>query len=164
MGFMYNYKRLEKLCSDLFDCDHGISTYIDEMLKKPRRASLVTGWNDDLKNLKHYRWLRNRIVHEPQYCEDEMCDSTDVEWIMNFHARIINQEDPLALYRKAIQPRQMPETKKPDEQFSSAKSQDTYYEHEVSGNYFRFRNTVFIIIFFLLFSVLFFLFLIIMAK
>ncbi len=101
MNFMNNYKRLEQLCGDLLNDDRCISAYIDRMNDTPSGARLVEGWRDDLKQLKHYRWIRNKIAHEPNCSEEEMCDSHDTEWIINFHNRIINQNDPLALYRKA---------------------------------------------------------------
>ena len=64
MGFIDSYKHLEKLCGDMLNDDRRVSAYIDEMLDTPRGAYLVTGWNEDLKMLKHYRWVRNRIVHD----------------------------------------------------------------------------------------------------
>jgi hypothetical protein len=72
---MYNYKRLEQLCGDLLNDDCCISAYIDKMYDTPDGARLVKGWRDDLKQLKHYRWIRNRIAHEPNCSEAEMCDS-----------------------------------------------------------------------------------------
>ena len=101
MSFIDSYKRLEKLCSEIYGDNHGISSYIDEMLKNPVGARYVRGWDEDLKQLKHYRWIRNTIVHEPGCTEDNMCDSYDVQWLNNFHSRIMSRTDPIALYRKA---------------------------------------------------------------
>ena len=75
------------------------------MLNLPRGTYLVTGWNEYLKTLKHYRWVRNRIVHDPGCTEENMCDPGDAVWLDNFYSRIINRTDPLALYRKATRPR-----------------------------------------------------------
>ena len=105
MNFISSYKTLEKLCSDIYGDNHGISTYIDEMQNRPRGSYLVRGWDDDLKQLKHYRWVRNQIVHEPDCSEDNMCDVGDAEWIDTFYSRIMDQTDPLAMYRKATAPR-----------------------------------------------------------
>lgn len=63
MGFIESYKRLERLCGDLLNDDRRISAYIDEMISLPRGAYLVRGWDDDLKRLKHYRWVRNQIAN-----------------------------------------------------------------------------------------------------
>ena len=103
MDFMEAYKRLEKLCGEILGDDRRVSGYIDEMLKTPQGAYRVRGWNEDLKQLKHYRWVRNQIVHDPSCCEENMCSEGDTQWILDFYARIMDQTDPLALYRKAVQ-------------------------------------------------------------
>lgn len=101
MGFMDSYKHLEKLCGEVFDDERKVSAYIDNMLSKPRGSYLVRGWNEDLKQLKHYRWVRNQIVHEPGCSEKNMCEPEDADWIDDFYLRIMNKTDPLALYHKA---------------------------------------------------------------
>ena len=65
MGFIDSYKHLEKLCGEILNDERKVSAYIDEMINTPRGVCLVRGWNEDLKKLKHYRWVRNQIVHEP---------------------------------------------------------------------------------------------------
>ncbi|MCM1270283.1 MAG: hypothetical protein NC247_06630 [Ruminococcus flavefaciens] len=105
MSFIDSYKRLEKLCSEIYSDNHGVSTYIDEMLGKPSGSRYVSGWDEDLKQLKHYRWVRNQIVHEPGCTEENMCEPGDAKWIDVFYYRIMNQTDPLALYAKAEKPR-----------------------------------------------------------
>ena len=70
MEFMNAYKRLEKLCSDMYGTVHGISAYIDDMVNCPCGARIVPNWAHDLKQLKHYRWVRNQIVHEPDCTEE----------------------------------------------------------------------------------------------
>lgn len=104
MEFIDSYKRLEKLCSEMYSNNHGLSTYIDEMTNIPNGSSYVSDWNEDLKKLKHYRWVRNQIVHEPGRTEENMCDTEDVLWLNSFYARIMSVSDPLALYRKARSP------------------------------------------------------------
>lgn len=101
MGFMESYKRLEKLCGACLNDQRRVSAYIDEMRSTPRGSALVSGWNEDLKRLKHYRWVRNQIVHDPNCNEKNMCSQADVQWIEGFYSRILHQTDPLALYRKA---------------------------------------------------------------
>lgn len=101
MGFMDAYKRLEKLCRDSLKDDRGVSAYIDEMLNIPRGASAVDTWNTDLKQLKHYRWVRNQIAHNPDCTEENMCSPADEKWLKGFYKRIVEQTDPLALHWKA---------------------------------------------------------------
>ena len=102
MGFIDSYKHLEKLCGEILNDEKKVTAYIDEMINTPRGSYVVRGWDQDLKNLKHYRWIRNQIVHEPGCSEENMCKPADVLWLDNFYLRIMNQNDPLALYRKAI--------------------------------------------------------------
>ena len=66
MDFITSYKRLEKLCGDLYGNNRGISSYIEEMKTLPGYRH-VSDWNEDLKQLKHYRQIRNQIVHEPDH-------------------------------------------------------------------------------------------------
>ena len=104
MGFIDSYKRLEKLCSEIYNDNHGISSYIDEMINKPGGARYVPGWDEDLKRLKHYRWVRNQIVYDPGCTEENMCEYGDAQWLDNFRSRIMAANDPLAQYRKARNP------------------------------------------------------------
>ena len=131
MGFIEAYKRLEKLCGEILNDDRRVSAYIDEMINTPRGAYLVRGWDEDLKQLKHYRWVRNQIVHDPNCSEEKMCSDDDTQWIADFHARIMNQTDPLTLYRKATQTRQKQATK-------NAKSQ--YYQEQYQKHYYKTSN------------------------
>lgn len=118
MSFIESYKHLEKICGEILNDDRRISAYIDEMLNTPRGSYLVSGWNNDLKQLKHYRWVRNQISHEPNCTEENMCEPSDTAWLNNFYLRIMNQTDPLALYNKAAKPRP---TQKPIQRY-------TYYQ------------------------------------
>ena len=72
MGFMDSYKQLEKLCGDMLG-EGRVSAYIKEMSDKPRGAYLVSGWEADLKRLRHCRRIRNQIAHEPGCSETDMC-------------------------------------------------------------------------------------------
>ena len=118
MGFIDSYKRLEKLCSEIYNNNRGVSYYIDEMINTPVGARYVPGWNEDLKRLKHYRWVRNRIAHEPECNEGNMCEPGDAEWLNNFHSRIMAVNDPLAQYRKLRNPQPaqvFPQTHTPEQ-------------------------------------------------
>lgn len=105
MGFIESYKHLEKLCGEVLNDDRRISAYIDEMMNTPRGSYFVRGWENDLKQLKHYRWIRNQIAHEPDCTEQSMCEPNDTVWLDDFYSRIMNQTDPLALYAKATAPK-----------------------------------------------------------
>ena len=102
MEFLNAYKRLEKLCSDMYGTAHGISAYIEDMVNCPQGARLVSGWQQDLRQLKHYRWVRNKIVHEPDCTEEELCTPADARWLDTFYDRIMGRKDPLAMYCAAV--------------------------------------------------------------
>lgn len=105
MGFIDSYKHLEKLCGEILNDDRRVSAYIDQMVNTPNGIYYVDNWNDDLKKLKHYRWIRNQIAHEPGCSESNMCEKSDTLWLENFYSRIMSQTDPLSLYHKAISSR-----------------------------------------------------------
>ena len=108
MGFMRAYKHLEKLCGDVMGDQRRISAYIEEMETMWMGSRYVPGWTADLKKLKHYRWVRNQIVHNPDCEEEHLCEPGDEEWLENFYDRIMEQTDPLTLYRRATQTQTAP--------------------------------------------------------
>lgn len=94
------FKRLEKLCNEIYGEQHGVTLYINEMERTPNYAARkVFGWDYDLQGLKRVRHIRNAMSHDDS---DGDTDYTfeDVEFIKNFHARIMKGEDPLALLRR----------------------------------------------------------------
>lgn len=125
MKFLETYKRLEKLCGEILNDDRRISAYIDEMTNTLSGVYFVSGWNEDLKQLKHYRWVRNQIAHNPDCTEENMCNEQDTQWISAFYTRIMNQTDPLSLYRKAMHLSQKQPTKNVEWQHSQ---KENYYE------------------------------------
>lgn len=100
MGFLDSYKRVEKICNEMYGGNHGLSYYIEDMVKTPLGYRYVSGWEEDLKQLKHYRWIRNRIVHDPGCTAENMCDMNDIQWLDDFYSRIITGKDPIAIYHK----------------------------------------------------------------
>ena len=130
MGFIDSYKHLEKLCGDMLQTQHGVSAYIAEMESTPNGSYRVQGWGEDLKCLKHYRLVRNQIVHDPNSSEENMCDLSDAQWIDNFCDRIMKQGDPLAMYQKATKPRPAAKPKQPCQ---SPQLQHTYPVQPVSS-------------------------------
>lgn len=127
MGFIESYKHLDKLCGEILNDDRRVSAYIDEMRDTPRGYNLVPGWEEDLKKLKHYRWVRNQIAHEPDCTESNMCAPEDTEWLENFYARIMNRRDPLALYREATKPRPTPKVKQAPLTYSNVRVTPSTY-------------------------------------
>ena len=134
MGFIDSYKHLEKLCGEVLNDDRRVSAYIDEMLSTPRGSYYVRTWDEDLKNLKHYRWVRNQISHEPGCTEQNMCDTEDELWLDEFYSRIMNQEDPLSLYRQATRPRSVTKPAPKPVQSSCTYNQSNNYRKPARNN------------------------------
>lgn len=101
--FLEIYKRFEKVLSDMFFCEHGVSEYISVMETKekdyPIYCSKISCWKEDYKNLKHLRWLRNQITHN---VDDKggFCNTNDLIMLNNLYNKILHQEDALALLLK----------------------------------------------------------------
>lgn len=106
MGFMTSYKRLDNLCKDMNGI--GVTGYIEDMEKLYNGSYLVAYWKEDYSKLKHYRHIRNQISHENYAEEDNMCSVEDTEWIENFYRRLLNQSDPIMLYKEATKPKPKP--------------------------------------------------------
>lgn len=102
MGFMDSYKSVEKLCSEILDDRQGVTAYINEMYNNPNGSLYAASWDEDLKKLKYYRWVRNQISHVPECNEENMCKIEDEKWLNAFYYRMMNCEDSLCLYYKAI--------------------------------------------------------------
>ena len=95
--FLDEYKRLEKLCNELYDQQHGISLYIADMEATPANLSImVPSWHVDLKTLKHLRHIRNAMVHDLTEQEVDYTQE-DIRNLKEFYQRIMEQKDPIAL-------------------------------------------------------------------
>ena len=89
MGFMNSYKRLDNLCRDMNGV--GVTGYIDDMKNEPKGSFCVLGWQADFNQLRKYRHIRNRIAHENDVDEAQVCSDRDIAWLENFYQRIINK-------------------------------------------------------------------------
>ena len=103
-AFFDAYKRLERFCSDRYSEQSGVSAYIAEMEACAARGrASVPSWNADYQGLKHIRWVRNRIAHEAE--AGRLSEDGDLSFAQDFYRRLQAEKDPLALLRKAEQPR-----------------------------------------------------------
>ena len=98
--FQEEYKRLEKLCNDYLLSTYGVTAYIRQMESTPiYHQRLVESWDVDYRHLKRVRWVRNQLAHVVGTLDSELCTENDLEWILSFRNRIINQQDPFAIIR-----------------------------------------------------------------
>lgn len=102
LEFQEAYKRLDKLCRECFDSETGVTEYLRLMeLDNALGDRYVITWENDYKNLKHIRWLRNQLSHEVGTLQSDFCSEEDLEFAVNFYERILNGSDPLTKLKKA---------------------------------------------------------------
>jgi hypothetical protein len=98
--FFEEYKRLDRLCADMFSCQNGVSAYIEQMESEAFQGRRhVPAWDADYKMLKHVRWVRNQIAHDSGgYL---MSGPKDLQDVLEYRQRILLGTDALALLKKA---------------------------------------------------------------
>lgn len=96
--FINAFKRLEKLCSEVYGQQHGVTQYIDDLEHTILRSYGSSGGKTELERLKELRHMRNQMVHDAN--SDVHYTKADVQFLEDFYERIMNQTDPLAVYRK----------------------------------------------------------------
>lgn len=102
LNFLDAYKNLDEMCKQVLLSENGVSDYIKEMESNPRGYGLCVGWKWDYQQLKKMRYIRNKLVHEPNSFELSLFSSEDVQWLRDFRERFFQQTDPLALLYKAV--------------------------------------------------------------
>ena len=99
--FLEEYKQLDKLCGELYDCQPGVTSYINEMKNVNwNDARDIPNWKSDLNELKRLRHIRNHLAHTEGAFDEKLCTNEDVNWIKDFRNRILKQTDPLSLLGK----------------------------------------------------------------
>ena len=100
--FLEEYKRLDALCKDCLRSSEGVSEYIRQMEDTYNTgARYVYTWESDYKQLKHVRWVRNQLAHTVGAFDSGICTREDLDWVICFHNRIIQQKDPFSVLRAA---------------------------------------------------------------
>lgn len=101
INFLENYKRLDRLCKDCFSSNEGISEYIRQLETDQWQLKGYNLWqNDDLKMLKHVRWIRNKLSHEVDAFQSDLCTQDDLDFVIDFYNDIMDCLDPLAQLNK----------------------------------------------------------------
>lgn len=95
------FKRVDGICRDMFSSQRGVSEYIEQMERDfAYGRQRIPSWERDYRSLKRVRWLRNQIAHEMTVTD---CAVDDVEYLQDFHDRLLCQQDPLAVLRRTRQ-------------------------------------------------------------
>ena len=97
--FFEAYKRLDRLCSDIYGCRNGVSLYIEDMEGASYQGQLaVPSWEQVYKSLKHLRWVRNQIAHDSG--QIQICEERDIQDVNDLFDDIMSGYDPLAQLRR----------------------------------------------------------------
>ncbi len=98
--FFEEYKRLDRLCGDMYACQNGVSAYLAAMESKAVQGQhCVACWDSDYRTLKHVRWVRNQIAHDSGTYQ--LSEPSDLTFVRDFYSRIFSGQDALTLLRKA---------------------------------------------------------------
>ena len=99
------YKYVDKICREMLGTEKGVTAYIEQLDETPMTVRYwITEWNDEYRQLKHIRWLRNQIVHSTGNVE---CTQSDLDWLKDFHNRLLTQQDLLAKAHRVIKESQI---------------------------------------------------------
>lgn len=103
-AFLEEFKRLDKLCREMYDTEKGVTSYIDDMKLTPEyKSRYIPDWNNDLRKLKSLRHIRNQLSHEVGTLDMDMCEQDDIVWLRDFYKRILNGTDPLSILHTKTQ-------------------------------------------------------------
>ena len=102
--FFEEFKRLDKLCGEIYNSRHGVTDYIDDMKSVPKhRCQYIPNWKNDMEQLMHLRHIRNYLAHTSGAFQEELCTQKDIDLVIDFYNRILTQTDPMALLYKKEQ-------------------------------------------------------------
>ncbi len=99
-GLVESFSSLEQLCNQIYNENHGVTSYIEEMESLGYSASRNSiGFDMSLHKLKEVRHKRNSLSHGTPF-SSPLAESDDIEFINRFRSSILNQSDPISLHRK----------------------------------------------------------------
>ena len=99
------YKYVDAICRDMLGAEKGVTAYIEQLDETPMTVRYwITERNDEYRQLKHIRWLRNQIAHSTGSFE---CSQADLDWLKGFHNRLLTQQDLLAKAHRVIKESQI---------------------------------------------------------
>lgn len=103
--FFDEYKKLDKLCSEMYGKNSGgVTCYLNDMMAVPvMQRNRIPEWNQTYDRLRELRHIRNQMAHGEGLFEDYPCSKEDIMWLWEFQSKIMHTSDPLAVYRRKIE-------------------------------------------------------------
>ena len=96
MEFMDLYKSVDNSIKKILGTDKGITEYINILELKAQGSKSAPEIRQDLKMLKHLRWVRNKLAHEVDY-GTQILEAGDGEWLESFQKRMRKGKLPVRL-------------------------------------------------------------------
>lgn len=96
LEFLDAYKKLDRLCKNLFMSEKGISEYITRIEIEDCEHMDAACW-EDYQQLKKLRWIRNQLVHDINSFHINIVSTKDVEWLNHFYNRIREGTDAYSM-------------------------------------------------------------------
>ena len=100
--FFNEYIKLNDLCKQRYhklpkNEIKGVTNYIDDMKATPISISnTFSDWNHILHKLIHIRHIRNRLAHDINAFNENLCTQEDIAFVASFHKSIVSQTDPIS--------------------------------------------------------------------
>ncbi len=103
--FFDEYKRVDKLCADMYGkSSGGVTSYIDDMASvSSSDVQKILDWYSTYNKLKSLRHIRNQMAHGECSFDDYECSYDDIKWLRDFRNKIMNVSNTLAIYRRNIE-------------------------------------------------------------
>ena len=78
--FFDEYKKLDKLCSEMYGKNSGgVTCYLNDMMAVPvMQRNRIPEWNQTYDRLRELRHIRNQMAHGEGSFEDYPCSEEDV--------------------------------------------------------------------------------------
>ncbi len=97
--FIEDFGETEKLLSEIYSDIHGVSCYIDDMIKKQDKNN-IKDWDKYLKRLKEIRHKRNKLAHGEVAFSQKYVLKEDIVFLKEFKKLILKKQDPINKYNK----------------------------------------------------------------
>lgn len=98
--FLEEYKELDNLMKDYLRSESGVTAYIEALESMPSDKQFL--YLEDIKKLKHLRWIRNNLAHESNSMNKNVCNDDDIDSIRKYYEKIINNLDPLHILSNEV--------------------------------------------------------------
>ena len=137
--FLDLYKSVDCFIKDAYSSNEGVTNYLQIMEKQSSIGSIyVHTWKTDYDRLRYIRGIRNRLVHDTGFNEDNI-EQEDYDWLDVFRKRLFSATDPIAMLEKEKRMKQPQNVRKtlppPQKQFNNPSVPET---QQMQYNYHMF--------------------------